>query len=172
MGTEYVVYQSKWKQFGLSLVGVLMTLAGLFVLVGGLTERQYVDALVGLVGLLFFGFCTVVIIRQLFVGKQLVVLTDEGFFDYTSATATRDLLIPWDQIEKIENKSLAGQTFVSIYLRDPEELFSGLSTFQKKAIAANKRMGFGDININLQNAKQCTDAQLIVRMDAYLADRS
>lgn len=171
MGTDYVVYQSKWKQLGLSLVGVLMTLAGLFVLVGGLTERQYVAALVGLVGLLFFGFCTVVIIRQLFVGKQLVVLTDEGFFDYTSATATKDLLIPWDQIEKIENKSLAQQTFVSVYLRDSEELFSGLSTFQKKAIAANKRMGFGDININLQSAKQCTDAQLIVRMDAYLADR-
>lgn len=171
MGTDYVVYQSKWKQLGLSPVGVLMTLAGLFVLVGGLTERQYVAALVGLVGLLFFGFCTVVIIRQLFVGKQLVVLTDEGFFDYTSATATKDLLIPWDQIEKIENKSLAQQTFVSVYLRDSEELFSGLSTFQKKAIAANKRMGFGDININLQNAKQCTDAQLIVRMDAYLADR-
>lgn len=171
MGTDYVVYQSKWKQLGLSLVGVLMTLAGLFVLVGGLTERQYVAALVGLVGLLFFGFCTVVIIRQLFVGKQLVVLTDDGFFDYTSATATKDLLIPWDQIEKIENKSLAQQTFVSVYLRDSEELFSGLSTFQKKAIAANKRMGFGDININLQNAKQCTDAQLIVRMDAYLADR-
>lgn len=171
MGTDYVVYQSKWKQLGLSLVGVLMTLAGLFVLVGGLTERQYVAALVGLIGLLFFGFCTVVIIRQLFVGKQLVVLTDEGFFDYTSATATKDLLIPWDQIEKIENKSLAQQTFVSVYLRDSEELFSGLSTFQKKAIAANKRMGFGDININLQNAKQCTDAQLIVRMDTYLADR-
>lgn len=171
MGTDYVVYQSKWKQLGLSLVGVLMTLASLFVLVGGLTERQYVAALVGLVGLLFFGFCTVVIIRQLFVGKQLVVLTDDGFFDYTSATATKDLLIPWDQIEKIENKSLAQQTFVSVYLRDSEELFSGLSTFQKKAIAANKRMGFGDININLQNAKQCTDAQLIVRMDAYLADR-
>lgn len=172
MDTDYVVYQSKWKQFRLSLLGVLMTLASLFVLIGGLNKRRYIVVLVGLIGLLFFSFCTLLIIRQLFVGKQLVVLTNDGFFDYSSMTSTKDLLIPWHQVQRIENQSIARQTFVSVYLRDPEELFSGLSASQKKTRAANIGMGFGDININLQNAKHCTDAELIVRMDEYLAKRA
>ncbi|MGG5330906.1 STM3941 family protein [Enterococcus sp. AZ163] len=168
MKEEYIVYQSKIKQIGLSFLGLLMVTVCLFVLLAGVVETQYLMIGIGLIGGLFFGACEIFILKQVFVGKKLVVLTSEGFYDYSSALATKDRLIPWSGIEKIENKSMAGQTFVSAYLKEPDPILSQLSTFQKKAISANVAMGFGEINVNLQSAKNCTNDDLLSRMNRYL----
>lgn len=168
MKEEYVIYQSKIKQIGLSLLGLLMVVVCLFVLLAGVTETRYLMIGIGIIGSLFFGACEIFILKQVFIGKKLVVLTKQGFYDYSSALATKDRLIPWDNIKQIENKSMTGQTFVSVYLKKPDSVLSQLSTLQKKAINANAAMGFGEININLQSAKNCTCDDLLSRMNQYL----
>ncbi|MDU5511628.1 STM3941 family protein [Enterococcus gilvus] len=168
MEKEFVVYQSKSKQIGLALLGILMVLASFFILIAGIVETQYVLMAVGIIGFLFFGACELFIIKQVFLGKKLVVLTDAGFYDYSSALATKDKLILWKEIDKIENKSMVNQSFVSVYLKEPEQFLSGLSSLQRKAIAANVKMGFGEINITLQSAKKCNDAQLIAKMNHFM----
>lgn len=168
MEKEFVVYQSKSKQIGLVFLGMLMVLASFFILIAGIIETKYVLMLIGIIGFLFFGACELFIVRQVFLGKKLVVLTDAGFYDYSSALATKDKLILWEEIEKIENKSMVNQSFVSVYLKEPEQVLSGLSSLQRKAIAANVKMGFGEINITLQSAKSCSDDQLISKMDRFM----
>jgi len=167
---EFVVYQSKSKQIGLSFLGILMVFASFFILVAGIIETKYILMLIGIIGFLFFGACELFIVRQVFLGKKLVVLTDAGFYDYSSALATKDQLVLWEEIDKIENKSMVNQSFVSVYLKEPEQVLSGLSSLQRKAIAANVKMGFGEINITLQSAKACTDDQLISKMNIYIED--
>ena len=39
----------------------------------------------------------------------------------------------------------------------------------KKLIAANVKMGFGEISINLNSAKKCTVNKLIAKMNRYKA---
>lgn len=168
MEKEFVVYQSKSKQIGLSFLGILMVLASFFILIAGIVETKYLFMIIGIIGFLFFGACELYIVRQVFLGKKLVVLTDAGFYDYSSALATKDQLIMWEEIDKIENKSMVNQSFVSVYLKEPEQVLSGLSSLQRKAIAANVKMGFGEINITLQSAKSCSDDQLMSKMDRFM----
>ncbi|MBS7578347.1 MULTISPECIES: STM3941 family protein [unclassified Enterococcus] len=167
MANEFVVYQSKLKQVGLSFLGFIMVFMSLLVCLGGLLEHKYLLIIIGLVGFIFFGMCEAFIVKQVFKGKKLVILNSKGFFDYSSALATKDMLIPWSSIYKIENKSMINQQFVSIYLRDSESFLQKLSSLQKKAIQANIKMGFGEINITLQSSKKCTNEQLIEKMNQF-----
>lgn len=171
MEKEYVVYQNKWKQTGLSLLGILMTLSSLLVFLAGVADTQWLFIIIGLIGSLFFGWCEVYIIKELFRGKKLVILTNEGFYDYSSALATKGKLVPWNQVRIIENQSIVGQSFVSVSLKDPESFLSELSALQRKLIAANVKMGFGEINITLQSAKKCTNDQLIEKMNQFMREQ-
>lgn len=168
MEKELIIYQRKSKQIGLSLLGLMMVLASLLSLFLTLSEKRYLIALIGLTGLVFFGFCEIFIIKQIFTGKEIVVLTSEGFFDYSSALATKKMLIRWSDVYKIENKSMLNQQFVSVYLKDSEAFLAKLSNIQRRAIQANLKLGFGEINITLQTAKNCTNPQLIEKMNAYI----
>ena len=171
MEKEFVVYQSKSKQIGLSFLGMLMVLASFFILIVGIVETMYLFMVIGIMGFLFFGACELYIVKQVFVGTKLVVLNDVGFYDYSGALSTKEQLILWEEIDKIENKSIVNQSFVSVYLKEPEQVLSGLSSLQRKAIAANVKMGFGEINITLQSAKSCTDDQLISKMNSFIEDK-
>ena len=170
MDRKYIVYQSKGKQFGLSLLGLFMVLMSLFVLLAGLTEAHWLYTGIGIIGVLFFGWCEYFIIRQLIHGKELAVLLPEGFCDYSTAYATKDQLISWSQIKMITNQSIAGQSFVSVWLKEPEDFLSRLSTVQRTAISANRKLGFGEINISLQSAKHCTNDQLIEKMNQFMEE--
>ncbi|MEY8258109.1 STM3941 family protein [Erysipelotrichaceae bacterium 66-17] len=169
MKNEHIVYQSKLKQAGLSVLGIFMVFMSLMVFLGGVIETNWLMLIIGLIALVFFGFCEFYIVKQLFHGKKLVVLTEKGFYDYSTATATKDRLIPWNEIAQIEDKSIMNQSFVSVTLKDPDKLLSSLSGLQKKSIAANVKLGFGQINVNLQSAKQCDNQQLIAMMKEFMS---
>ena len=58
-----------------------------------------------------------------------------------------------------------------MYLKEPEQFLANVSTLQRKAIAANVKMGFGEINISLQSAKKCTNDQLIAKMNRFIEEK-
>ncbi|MBO0453695.1 STM3941 family protein [Candidatus Enterococcus murrayae] len=168
MEKEFVVYQSKRKQIGLSLLGLFMVLMSLFIFLAGAADKQYLVMIVGVIGCVFFGACEVFIIKQVFKGKELVVLTVEGFYDYSSALATKKSLIHWSDVRTIESTRMVNQDFVSVYLKDPDAFLAKVSSFQRKAIKANSKMGYGEINITLQSANKCSNDQLIAKMHLFL----
>lgn len=164
MEERFVVYQSKMKQVGLVILALIMVLASFFILFIG----KPVFILVGVVGTLFFGYAAFYLMKQLFAGKKLVVLTEQGFYDYSSALATKERLIPWDEVAHIEEVGIVNQDFVSIYLKHPEQVLTNLSKVQRAGIKANVKMGFGEINITLQSAKKFTNEALIEEMLLYV----
>lgn len=168
MSTDVIVYQSKLKQLGLLLLGLGMVVLSLFVAFAGSIESNYLILILGIFSVLFFGICDIYILKQLIKGKELVILTDDGFYDYSSAIATNDLLVSWSDVDRIQSKQVINQTFVSIYLKTPDKYLSQLSSYKQKLIAANIEMGLGEINIVLQNAKHCRPGDLITAMNRYL----
>ncbi|MHC5229143.1 STM3941 family protein [Enterococcus sp. LJL99] len=160
----FVVYQSKFKQIGLVLLGILMVLASFIPLFAG----NSLFIIIGIIGIGFFGSCEFYLIKQLIHGKKIVCLTTKGFYDYSSAMATKDLCILWDEVSEIEIKSMVNQSFVSVYLKDPDKVLANITGLQRKAIQANVKMGFGEINITLQSAKKCTNDELLVKMNQFL----
>lgn len=170
MGNEFVVYQSKVKQIGLSLLGIMMVIASLAVFFAGLADKQYVMILIGGISFAFFGFCEIAIVKQVIKGKKVVVLTSEGFYDYSSALSTKGRMISWSDVSRIEDTNMVGQEFVSVFLKEPEKFLEQLSSMQRTAVKANIKLGFGEINITLQSAKRCTNDQLIAQMNTYLPE--
>ena len=164
----FVVYQSKMKQVGLVFLGMMMVLASLIILFIG----KPLFTVFGIIGLLFFGYAEYYLIKQLIVGKKLVVLTEAGFYDYSSALATKEMLISWEEVSHVEETEMVNQTFVSVYLKHPEQLLVNLSKVQKTGIKANVKMGFGEINMTLQSAKRCTNKELIEAMLPYVTATS
>lgn len=169
MDEELIIYRSKLKQIGLSLLGFLMVVTSLAVLMGGLVDGKFLLIIIGLIGSVFFGFCEFLLIKQVFKRKPIIILNSEGFFDYSNALSAKKFLIPWESISKIEKTSMINQEFVSVYLKQPEEFLDKLSQFQRKAVQVNIRMGFGEINITLQSAKHYTNEQLSIQMNRYLS---
>lgn len=167
MGNEYIVYQSRLRIVGKFLLGVIMILLFLFTFFVGVLEQQWLLLVTSIIGFIFFGYFEIYIIKQLLVGRKLVVLTVEGFYDFSSTISPKNQLIPWSQVAKIEKIEFAKQEFVSVYLKNSEEVLSELPTMSKKLIAANVKIGFGEININLNSAKKCTVNKLIKKMNRY-----
>ena len=79
MDEELIIYRSKLKQIGLSLLGFLLVVTSLAVLMGGLVDGEFLLIIIGLIGSSFFGFCEFLLIKQVFKRKPVIILNSEGF---------------------------------------------------------------------------------------------
>ncbi|MEI5995419.1 STM3941 family protein [Candidatus Enterococcus mansonii] len=171
MNKDFIVYQSKGKQLLLIFLSIIMTGGSAFLLFHrtvDLRTSPYIFKIVGIVGFLFFGFCLYYFIKQFFIGKKVVVLTADGFYDYSSAIATKDLLIPWKDVVDIALFNIVGQEFISVKLKNREEFLASLSPLIRKSVQANLKLGSNEININLQNAKDVSLEELLERMLLFI----
>lgn len=174
MKEEFVVYQSKGKQLLLIFLAVIMTGVSVFLIfpqdldvgfLGG--SGSFLIPLVGIIGTIFFCFCLGYSIKLLLLGKPVVILTKEGFYDYSSALATKDRLIPWKDVTDIGVFNVSGQNFISIRLENREEFLASLSTITRKAAQANLKLGSYEINITMQSAKNVSLEELLMHMAEY-----
>lgn len=94
-------------------------------------------------------------------------MTKEGFYDYSSALATKDRLIPWKDVTDINVFNVSDQNFISIRLENREEFLASLSTIARKAAQANLKLGSYEINITMQSAKNVSLEELLMHMAEY-----
>ena len=173
---SFVVYQSKWKQGQLVLLSVFMLLVSGFIVFYGASleattssERmmKYIMIIVGCIAVLFFGTCSLFIFKQFVSGKKLVVLTPQGFYDHSSMLGTKDKIVDWQNVKEITIHTMVGQRYVSVYLNEPDIVLAGMSRVQLKLIQKNVKMGYGELNINVQTARGCTEEELAAQMNRY-----
>ena len=167
---ELVVYQSKSKQLMLVFLAIIMVAASLLVFLMGLEMqvlKHYLFIGIGGIGLLFFGFCLLYLIKDLIVGKKLVVVNEQGFYDFSSAIASRDL-IGWEQVEELGTYTIQGQVFITVFLFDGDEFIQTLPFMKRLAAKANIKLGAGHININTQAMKGITRDELLYEMGNFL----
>ncbi|WP_317637365.1 STM3941 family protein [Lactobacillus xylocopicola] len=125
----------------------------------------------GVIWLIMFCFGEIFVIRQMLKGKKTVVkLTQVGFYDYSSAIATKNLLIPWSAVAKVENKKgILGDRYVSVYLKEPEEFLLQIPLISRIIIKINVKLGLGQFNLVLQTAQDYSNDQLVEQMNSLLA---
>ncbi|HHX61333.1 MAG TPA: hypothetical protein GX707_11580 [Epulopiscium sp.] len=172
---EIVIKETKGKSIGLSLLGIIMVLNGIFVLYIGIRKMIIWYLVVGLVAIIFFGYAlTYILIRTYKVLREkddmfLFKINDQGITDCGSKVGVG--LIKWEDIKSVKLGRMFTEKFVSIELLDEEAFFSKLPKGIQKFQKVNRRMGFAPINLSMQTAK-ITPEEVVeviqIRLDTYL----
>ena len=157
-----IVYAKKGRLTVLAIISAIFVLMGILFIYTAFTNFNNGDSLailiIGIICLVFFGFCGIFTARMVFGDSTYVVLTEQGLYDYSSAVATREMVIPWSEIAQVgaltQRTGFVSTPYVSIFLRSPQLLESkNASPFGRWYRQANRKLGFGEINIPVQNAK-------------------
>lgn len=168
---ELVVYQSKGKQLIFVFLAVIMVSVSLLVLMAGLGSQDSTLTFItiGIIATLFFGFCLLYLIKDLIFGKKIVVVNEKGFYDYSSAIASKDF-IGWERVQELGTYSIQGQVFITVFLFDGEEFLQTLPVMKRTAVRANVKLGAGHININTQALKGMTRDELLHEMSNFFEE--
>lgn len=136
-----VIRSSRGKLLLLLLAALAFVAGGLFILAHGRPG----EAWVGWAGIVFFGACAAVFVRQLLDARPRLVIDDIGILDRTLGVG----LIPWQDIAGAYLRSLQGNHFICLELRDPAPWLAKLSAVQRAMTAANEALGFTPLSLNL-----------------------
>lgn len=140
---------TRWKYLGMAAMCVP------FVFISGLMliypkSGSWRETLAAWSGVLFFGGCLLVFLREIFDSRPRIVVDDHGIFDRTLRVG----IIEWQDIERAYLNSVAGNAYISLVLTDPEKYLQRAVGWQRKLARLNKHFGAEALNINLQGVDQ------------------
>lgn len=150
------------KSFGAS-VKMMLSCAVMLAMCVYSTTCGGLLAIIGWFGVLFFGFCTLIYVKQILKGT-LLVFEKHGFQEYT--TALRGSFVPWENVTNLSLSRIANQTFVCVEICNAEDYISKLNPLQRRSIIINQALGFATIQINLSLTKE-TPQQILEKMLEY-----
>lgn len=127
---------SRWKV-------LLLTLGSLaFVLIGSyFTEFYFIrngfwfQIFMGILGIIFFGIAFLFGLTKLFDRRSGLILTDEGFLDNSSMTASK--FVGWDSILGLSYSKVRSTRFVCVIVKDPEGIIAEHTGFTKFLMRMN-----------------------------------
>jgi hypothetical protein len=108
---------------------------------------------VGWLGLICFGPGIPLFIRQLLDTRPRLVIDESGVLDRTLGVGR----IAWGDIESAYVKSIKGNDFICLTLRNPEVYLGTLSPTRRAMATANRKLGFTEINLNLSGVAADTN---------------
>jgi hypothetical protein len=140
---------SRTKLLALGIAGVGMTALGA-VLAFGVISQGNVSVVIGWVGLIFFGFCTLAAFWRLFAAPAVVVTLDaEGICD----TRISDRAIPWSVVRDITTwRSVS----VRIMILTVDPTFARAlnpSRFARVIRSVNRGLGADGLGVNASDLK-------------------
>ena len=164
----FVAHASKGKILLILLGGVVLIAASGFILLNPGEFADYVRifgilipiAWIAWVGIVFFGACSLLWIRQMTRSGPVIELSSAGL----RWRNWSDDLIPWSAFMRAELTQIQRQRFVSLWLRDPGAYRS--TTLVGRLAGANKAMGFGDIALGSQGTDRSFD-ELVAAVHAH-----
>ena len=158
---------SPWKMWGLFLLGIVMTALSLAVALSAFPGKPVglVGRGAGVIGTLFFGFCTVMILwRAITATGPVVMLSPTGIRDVRLSAQE----LPWRAIRGISTWSHQGQQIMVLAV-DPEiEAGLELSAIARMTRGANRALGADGLCIGAQELKIRYD-DLLALTAAYAA---
>jgi hypothetical protein len=119
------------------------------------------DRWIGWMSIIFFGSGIPLFIKKISESKPRLIINDQGIFDRTLGIGT----IPWGEVAGAFVKSIQGNDFICLELRNPQIWSQQLSSIRKAAASANKALGFTEFSLNLSGAAADTTAihELIIK---------
>jgi hypothetical protein len=117
---------------------------------GGWRDSRAGVLIIGAVGLLFFGFATYALIRQLWtLGAPLVVLDDQGILDARWGIGP----IPWSAVRGASIWRFHKSELVALDLVDAKAWTAKLSGGRRRGAGLNKKLGWHPFMISLSLTK-------------------
>jgi len=134
---------SRWR-FGLLLLASLGFVASAVVAL----RRAPDQALLAWSTIVFFGGGAGVLLWELLDRRPRLVIDEQGILDRTIGVG----LIRWEDIEGAHVKSLSGNDFICLELRDPQAYLGRpgrRGRLMRAMRSANQALGFTEFNVNL-----------------------
>lgn len=119
---------------------------------------------IGIVTIVFFGLCALLLLRKLFETSPGLILNAEGLIDNSSSISAG--LIPWSEITGIGEYKIHSQKFVSIFVTDPHKYADMGNALTRMTNRANIRMCGTPINISA-NGLKIKYQELVELIEAY-----
>lgn len=168
---ENIVIEERQSQiFRLNLLGLLMTTLSVIVLMLGVRANHILYGLTGIVGLLFFGGCTIYSFIRTIKPKALLTITVDGIQD--SSTAGCAGFIPFHEIESFEIVNVFGQRMIGVNPKEVERFMSLLSPIKQKAATANLKMKMPPVAIRVDTARDMSIEDIFTLLQKRLSDYS
>ena len=143
----------------LALLSLVMIAAAAFLLIDA--QGDLFLQVVGIAGVLLFGFALVMAVRQIGEGSAPVIeVRAQGLY----WRRWSDRTIPWAAFTRAEVKSIRRQDFLALWLRDPQA-YRSTNVFERIA-RLNRAMGFGDIALSTQATDRRFD-ELVAAVEAH-----
>ena len=132
--------------------------------------------LVGLAGILFFGFVGFYIFKKLFDKSPGLVISDDGILDNSSGVSAG--FIPWSDIVEIKETKVFNQKFINLVVKNPQNYIDRQSNSFKRwtmtknyksfdtaiGISANGlRYNYEDLKTLLDRRFQSYKSKVIIR---------
>ncbi len=163
---EFIVYPKRGRMIMLAFFAFLFVLIGAVFVMVYVTEAD--DSLwlltIGIISILFFGFCLIYYIKEIIVHKPILIISDEGIMDRSSYLGAG--LVKWEDIRDIDFVEFGGQVFLGIFTHDPNLIIDRSSSLQRMLNQVNKKLIDSQVNIPAKNLN-CPVDELIEQINSY-----
>ena len=122
-----------------------------------LLSQPILYRLLGLLAILFFGFCGLFAARKLQDRAPGLIISEEGITDNSSAVPGG--LIPWEDITEVKEAGAMDQRFIMLILRNPEDYINRHKGLKRSFVAANFRNYGSPVAISASGLK-CSNKEL------------
>ena len=139
--TPIILKSSRLKYVALLIVACGFVAGGVFILLTGKVGAAWI----GWMNIAVFGACIPVFVWQIIDSRPRLTIDAKGILDRTLGVG----LIPWSEITGAYLRSVQGNYFVCLELRNPEPWLGRLSPIKRALTSANKALGFTALNLNL-----------------------
>jgi hypothetical protein len=156
----FIVYPKRRRIFIYSLVSLFFVALGvMFLYIASIAYGDvWVLRVVGIISIVFFGFCLLYYVYSFLSKKPSVIINDEGIQDNSSFLAAG--MIKWEEILDIQWVNYQGQVFLGLVTHDPLLIINRTKGFKKVINKINQRMVVTQVNIPVR-ILACTPDQLV-----------
>jgi hypothetical protein len=142
---KLIIKNSRWRYVLLLIASIGFVVAGIWMVMRG---KPF-----GWAAIVFFGSSLPLFIWQIVDSRPRLVVDEHGVTDRTLGVGR----IPWGDIEVAYVRSINGNDFICLELRNREKYWQKLSKVKRAMAAANRGLGFTDFNLNLSGVDVNTD---------------
>ena len=147
---EFIIYPKRSRMLMLSFLSIVFVLLGtIFTLLFIYGEAPIWIGIVGVITLLFFGWCGIFYLKELLNRRPALIISVEGIIDRSSYLAAG--LVKWEDIKEFNLYTFSGQTFLGIVTYDPKLIINRTSGAKRLLNGANRGLVDAQVIIPVKN---------------------
>lgn len=151
------------RTLGLCVLAILMTTASYSLTWLG----EPIPVIVGWIGAVFFGLCTVRIYIQALQGGPRIIISDLGIEDRRTGLG----LIRWKDIREVRIQHMKSNRFMCIDVEEPERYLADLPWYRRWLARANAALGFSKLTLNFSAMTPGLDEAMAFIHSRYLESK-